>query len=173
LLQPRSCAKQPPGSNPSWRKAGGHVRKVEPYLENIKRDGRFSIVVSGLNFGPENVCLRAVTGSISARFRDRAGNIQPERLNPLVWEDAHDPAQHVFPPRHYGPIFLYQYVTGDLGDRLVSAASRSSGITLDLRDIELIFALERDHEIVKKVKLWDGVRLRAGDFIGSMEVHLS
>ncbi|WP_238401852.1 hypothetical protein, partial [Altererythrobacter sp. C41] len=25
LLQPRSCAKQPPGSNPSWRKAGGHV----------------------------------------------------------------------------------------------------------------------------------------------------
>ena len=25
LLQPRSCAKQPPGSNPSWGKAGGHV----------------------------------------------------------------------------------------------------------------------------------------------------
>src|SRR5690606_35197923 len=25
LLQPRSCAKQPPGSNPSWGKAGGQV----------------------------------------------------------------------------------------------------------------------------------------------------
>lgn len=25
LLQPRLCAKQPPGSNPSWGKAGGHV----------------------------------------------------------------------------------------------------------------------------------------------------
>src|SRR5690606_40831073 len=27
LLQPRSCAKQPPGSNPSWGKAGGQVTR--------------------------------------------------------------------------------------------------------------------------------------------------
>ena len=26
IAQPRSCAKQPLGSNPCWRKAGGHVR---------------------------------------------------------------------------------------------------------------------------------------------------
>ena len=28
LLQPRLCAKQPPGSNPSWGKAGGHVSGI-------------------------------------------------------------------------------------------------------------------------------------------------
>jgi hypothetical protein len=27
-LQPCSCAKQPLGSNPSWRKAGGHVTSL-------------------------------------------------------------------------------------------------------------------------------------------------
>ncbi|MCV0384558.1 MAG: aldehyde dehydrogenase family protein, partial [Erythrobacter sp.] len=40
LLQPRSCATKRLGSNPSWRKAGGHVRsKIEAPFGGIKRSG--------------------------------------------------------------------------------------------------------------------------------------
>ena len=31
LLQPRRCAKQTPGSNPNWGKAGGHVTTTTPW----------------------------------------------------------------------------------------------------------------------------------------------
>jgi hypothetical protein len=36
LLNPRSCATKPPGSNPCWWKPGGHVNDDQPFGKKAK-----------------------------------------------------------------------------------------------------------------------------------------
>ena len=66
LLQSRSCAKQPPGSNRSWRKAGGHFRLAERSRERyisasalvLGSDGLPSAIASSEGISPARSQIR-------------------------------------------------------------------------------------------------------------------
>ena len=60
MLQPRRCAKQPPGSNPSWGKAGGHVTSFDghAYLRRFF-DRQYALAEPDLQRLLEKLCDNA------------------------------------------------------------------------------------------------------------------
>jgi hypothetical protein len=148
------------------------VGKVEPYLDELAAHGHISMAVSVINLGGSEVFLKGVTGRVKARFRDAQGGLQSETL-PLLKMQEHHEMMDRFPPRHSGTILVFQHVSPQQAERIMSAAMRASGITLDLREVRLIFAHKANVDLKESLPLWQGVRLRGGAFIGSVEVSFS
>ena len=148
------------------------VGKVEPFLEDVLKDDRFSIAISVVHIGDDDLFLKGISGQILVRFKSPNGSIHPAALSPLTLMQNHE-MMDGFPPRHYGTLSLYQYVTHDMAERIITAAEGKLGVVLDLREVRLIFAHKSQPEKKELLRLWDAVRLKKGSFVGSLEVHLT
>lgn len=148
------------------------VGKVEPFFEEMHNQGHFSLAVSVINFGTEDVFLKSISGRIKARFRGQDGKISPEELPLLKTQERHDMLER-FPPRHHGTLLLFQHISSGQAERIFDAAMHGSGLTLDLRDVRLNFAHNSNPDNREVVELWQGLRLRGGSQIASAETSFS
>lgn len=136
------------------------VGNMVPYFD-LKEDGYAKLRISIIGVGHTPFRVSSVTGNIEMKYvRGRGGQAKIRLPSPLI--DVQAIPQDQIKNGHYFNLWLFQPIPPDLAREIPDTFGWPPPPSLHFGDLEITLISE-DGSATKRLKLWDSMRLQAGE----------